>query len=383
MPAHRFALHLLPLLFICAAQSRQQSPANIYERSHSSVVVIVVFDAASHPTAQGSGFIVAKDRVVTNHHVVDQARSAMVVFADGTSQRVDGIAADSPARDLAILAVHTGIRTPLKLANELELKQGDSVYALGAPRGLELSLTNGIVSGFRDVEGQFLIQTTAAIAPGSSGGPLLDSSGRVVGVTTASLSDSPGIYFSVTATDVTRMLRTPGIVLPFTPTKVEAGTNASRETPAPSAPVSPATVDKLYLTSEPPGASIFIDGIKQTGRTPERLNLAEGTYNLVVRLYGYEPYANHIKISGEAQFDAKLTEIQQGNSSFAEIATAPSGADIYVDGHSTDQLSPARVRMSIGNHLISMRANGFRTAERQVEIKEGMVTFVTQTLLPK
>src|SRR5262249_40393612 len=123
-----------------------------------------------------------------------------------------GVVADSPAHDLTILAVKTGTRSPLRLGDELSMRQGDAVYALGAPRGLESSITNGIVSGFRDVDEQFLIQTTAPIAPGSSGGPLFDSSGRVICVTTSFFGDSPGIYFSIGANDIKRLLRTPNLV---------------------------------------------------------------------------------------------------------------------------------------------------------------------------
>jgi S1-C subfamily serine protease len=222
-------LVFLPLLAffipaVCVAQSKtpQVSPADIYERTHSSVVIVIVRDSNAKPISQGSGFIVRKNRIVTNHHVVENAASAFIIFADGNSQEVEGLAADSPARDLAILVVNTGARPALKLGDELAVRQGDSVYALGAPEGLELSLTNGILSGFRDVEDKFLLQTTAPIAHGSSGGPLFDSLGRVIGVTTAFLSDSPGIYFSIGAKDVSRLLHAPSaVILPLasTPTK--------------------------------------------------------------------------------------------------------------------------------------------------------------------
>ena len=86
------------------------------------------------------------------------------------------------------------------------------MYAIGAPRGLELTLTNGIVSAFRNLDNQFLIQATAAIGHGSSGGPLFDREGKVVGITSALLSDTPGIYFSVGVSDLKRLLRTPQIV---------------------------------------------------------------------------------------------------------------------------------------------------------------------------
>jgi S1-C subfamily serine protease len=225
-------LWTLPLLIffipaVCVAQSKtpQVSPADIYERTHSSVVVVIVFDGNEKPTGQGSGFIVAKNRIVTNHHVVQGAADALVVFADGTSELVAGVAADSPARDLAILVVKTGPRLPLTLGDEDSVRQGDTVYALGAPRGLESSFTSGIVSGFRDLGDQFRLQTTAPIAPGSSGGPLFNSSGRVIGVTTELLTDSPGIYFSIAARDVKHLLRTPNLV--STPFSVRSQENTA------------------------------------------------------------------------------------------------------------------------------------------------------------
>ena len=141
---------------------------------------------------------------------------AYVVFSDGGVKPVSKVIADSAEQDLIILAVETGKRSSLMFGDELSLQQGDSVYALGAPKGLELSFTNGIVSSFRKSNAQFLIQTTAPIAPGSSGGPLFDRTGRVVGVTTSLISDTPGIYFSVGIGDVKRLLRTPqAVVLPF------------------------------------------------------------------------------------------------------------------------------------------------------------------------
>jgi hypothetical protein len=190
------------------AQTKSQNTASlVYERCHSSVVVVVPLDKDNKPLGQGSGFIIATNRVVTNHHVLADATSAAVSFADGGTEVVKGFIADNPARDITIVSVNTGTRAPLKLGDELSLKQGDEVYAIGAPRGLDLSITNGIVSGFRSIKDQFLLQTTAAIAPGSSGGPLFDRDGGVIGVTTSLLADSPGIYFSVGIGDVARIMR--------------------------------------------------------------------------------------------------------------------------------------------------------------------------------
>jgi tetratricopeptide (TPR) repeat protein len=207
---------LFPTLPVVSAQTQNVTPANIFARVHSSVVVIFAMDEKGQRSVQGSGFIVDRNKVATNHHVVQTMTQAYVIFSDGVIITVTGVVADSAEQDLTILAVETGSRPPLVMGDELTLQQGDPVYALGAPQGLELSLTNGIVSSFRKSNGQFLIQTTAAISHGSSGGPLFDGAGRVVGITTSMISDTPGIYFSMGIGDLKRLLRTPEmIVLPF------------------------------------------------------------------------------------------------------------------------------------------------------------------------
>lgn len=218
-----------------AQSARSQSAARlIYERCHSSVVVVVPLDKDNKPLGQGSGFIIGTNRVVTNHHVLADATSAAVIFADGGTEIVEGFSADNPSRDITVVVVKTANRPSLKLGDELSLKQGDDVYAIGAPRGLDLSLTNGIVSGFRNMEDQFLLQTTAPIAPGSSGGPLFNKDGTVVGVTTSFLNDSPGIYFSVGIGDVVRMIRSASsLTLPISSlsvnSKAESSTKVSPE----------------------------------------------------------------------------------------------------------------------------------------------------------
>jgi len=226
------------LVPVAPAQNSGPSPSAIFVRVHSSVVVIFAMDEHGERSVQGSGFIVDRNKVATNHHVVESMTQAYVIFSDGDIKTVTGVVADSAEQDLTVLSVETGPRPTLALGDELALREGDSVYALGAPRGLELSLTNGIVSSFRNSKGQFLIQTTAPISHGSSGGPLFDSAGRVVGVTTSMVSDTPGIYFSIGIGDLKRLLRTPAlIVLPFEEwsreqnKKTSASSNDAKPTP--------------------------------------------------------------------------------------------------------------------------------------------------------
>lgn len=190
-----------------------ESPSTIFRNAKPSIVFIVGGDESGNPKVQGSGFIIGRDRIVTNHHVVAGTSTALAVFSDGASSPVTSVVADSAAKDLIILGAATGQRPALPLGDELALQQGDPVYAIGAPRGLELTLTDGIVSAFRNMDDQFLIQSTAAIGHGSSGGPLLNREGKIVGITSALLSDTPGIYFSVGVGDLKRILRNPQLLV--------------------------------------------------------------------------------------------------------------------------------------------------------------------------
>src|SRR5882724_6826984 len=130
-PAHRPTVPASPAL----------TPSQIFSQARPSVVVIVASDQRGQREALGSGFIVSSGRIATNHHVVEEMREAYVVFSDGAVKLVSKVVADSPQQDLIILAVETGNRPALVLGDELSLHQGDSVYALGAPKGLQLSFT--------------------------------------------------------------------------------------------------------------------------------------------------------------------------------------------------------------------------------------------------
>lgn len=193
-----------------AAQTKaaSASPQVIYSRCKASVVTILTFDKNRAPLSQGSGFIVANNRILTNYHVLAGSTSASVIFDDGSITVVSTVIAATAPKDLVIVEAETGARLPLVLGDELQLKVGETIYTIGAPSGLTSSLSNGLVSAFRQDEGQFLIQITAPIAPGSSGGPVLNTQGQVVGVATSKLKDG-GFGFAMGAADVQHLLKVP------------------------------------------------------------------------------------------------------------------------------------------------------------------------------
>ncbi len=174
----------------------------------------------------GSGFLIdAQGYILTNNHVVENRTSITVTLADGREANGEIVGADSET-DLAVIKITESGLTPLPLADSDQLEVGEWVLAVGAPFGLEQTVTHGIVSalGRKEVRGldityQNFIQTDAAVNPGNSGGPLLNLRGEVVGVNTAIASpgtgSNAGIAFTIPinmAIKVARQLRASGKV---------------------------------------------------------------------------------------------------------------------------------------------------------------------------
>jgi hypothetical protein len=167
-------------------------------------------DKDGKPIAQGSGFLVSKDgAAVTNYHVISERSSAIVKFPDGAFYVVDGVLASDKARDVAVIKVHGQNFPTLTLGNSDRVQVGEEVVAIGNPLSLESTVSNGIVSAIRTIEeegGKFL-QVTAPISPGSSGGPLFNMAGEVVGITTLKFKGGENLNFAVPINDAKRLLQ--------------------------------------------------------------------------------------------------------------------------------------------------------------------------------
>ncbi len=180
----------------------------IFSQASPAVVQLVIQDQDEHTIASGSGFLIStKGLIATNYHVIEKAHTAHVVLADKTNLAVLGVAALDEEADIAIIKVSGQIRAqPLELAvNDLP-PVGAKVYAIGNPLGLANTLSDGLISGHRETRRVGVIQTTAPISPGSSGGPLLGADGKVAGVTTFKFDDGENLNFAVPASHVARLL---------------------------------------------------------------------------------------------------------------------------------------------------------------------------------
>lgn len=202
-----------------AGSESDLSLADVNELIEPSVVRIETIGYVSE--AQGSGYVIDESGLVlTNHHVISDARAASVVFSDGYRAPVTGIYIMDKGRDVALIQINAAGRElkALKFADGLPRK-GESVVTLGAPLGLSFTLTQGIISAIRDgkdmdpVEGNALVgqwlQTTAQLSPGSSGGPLVNRRGEVVGMNAWTHVFANHLSFAISVDDVKYVMAQP------------------------------------------------------------------------------------------------------------------------------------------------------------------------------
>jgi hypothetical protein len=137
----------------------------------------------------------------------------------------------------------------------------------------------------------------------------------------------------------------------------------------------------IFISTQPPGADVFINGAKQAGQTPVTLPLAPGQYNLVLRLSGYEPYSGKIQVTDiQTPLNVSLMERSATRVAWAQVTSNPKGAEIILDGNSTGEFTPARVQIPSGIHTITLKLDGYQPARRTVEASEGGTVPINETL---
>jgi S1-C subfamily serine protease len=212
------AVLLLSLLLVPQIEAQRSSEEETVIRVARSATPAVV--GISRNNGSGSGVIVRADGVIiTNAHVVGNARTVRVTTADGRTLTGRVLGRDVDV-DTAVVQVDATNLPVAPIGDSDRLEVGQIAVAIGNPLGLDRTVTRGVVSAInRDPRGinlySPLIQTDAAINPGNSGGPLLDSSGRVIGINTAMLAGTTGLGFAIpinVATDVMQQILTTGRV---------------------------------------------------------------------------------------------------------------------------------------------------------------------------
>ena len=185
------------LALTASSLASAKTPEHIFEQVSASIVIVDVLDTKGEKIGHGSGVVVATGTVVTNCHVTDKATFLQVRWKDTVYSAT--LEYHHPYQDLCIVSAPDLDAPHVSLSATQNLKIGSKVFAIGAPRGLELTMSDGIVSGLRNVNGSVLIQTNAAISPGSSGGGLFNADGRLVGITTWLMRESQNLNFALSA----------------------------------------------------------------------------------------------------------------------------------------------------------------------------------------
>ncbi|MCP9885137.1 serine protease [Synechococcus sp. ATX 2A4] len=180
-----------------SCSNRTQSAEQVFNSAKQGVAVV------THGDGVGSAFVVAHQDgqtfLITNAHVVQGTESVRLKWVDGKRDGARVVArgrGDTPSSDLALLAVQGTKGTPLRIADQASAV-GQEVFVIGAPKGLEFSLSRGVVSSLRD--SNKILQVDAAINPGNSGGPVLNAGNCVAGVATFKFKDSEGLNFAISA----------------------------------------------------------------------------------------------------------------------------------------------------------------------------------------
>jgi S1-C subfamily serine protease len=202
----------LILLSISYSIGLAQDARLIAKNTFPSVVMLEMRDDKNRPISLGSGFFVRPDVVVTNYHVIEGASDGFAKIVGETSiYHIEGVVGIDKTKDLALLKLKGVIGKPLILADISKIEVGQEVFAFGNPKGLEGTISTGIISGsnFRKVGSENLIQITAPISPGSSGGPVVNRKGEVIGVAVASLKDGQNLNFAVPSSYLAILLANP------------------------------------------------------------------------------------------------------------------------------------------------------------------------------
>jgi serine protease Do len=194
-----------------AGDGKERTPAQIFTEFAPSVVTVAVKGHMGE--GGGTGFMIdSTGTLVTNYHVIDHANEIKVKLMDGTLADEVEILAENQPGDLALLRIKTTKPlTPVVLGDSEKITVGERAVSIGNPLGLEHTLTDGLISARRVIEGRKMIQMSTPVSPGNSGGPLFNSRGEVIGVSSAVFhGGSPfaqNLNLAVPIDDVRAMIR--------------------------------------------------------------------------------------------------------------------------------------------------------------------------------
>lgn len=225
---------LLTILSVAAAQDAR----NVAQQVIPSTVTVILYDSSGRVIGTGSGFFVRENIIATNFHVIDGADDADIKLENSdTVYQTAGVVALDKQNDLVLLQINKIQGKPLRLSVGEPVEVGQEIFAVGSPKGLEGTIAPGIVSRLvTHAEGEARIQITAPISPGSSGGPVVDKYGEVIGIAQASIREGQNLNFAIPVQYLARMLSNLSVPQPIRdfaskPSQTDASPRTSSQPP--------------------------------------------------------------------------------------------------------------------------------------------------------
>lgn len=301
------------------------SPAVVFVHNLQNYRSFLSFEVSEVQSGTGSGFLWdERGHIVTNLHVVQDADRVAVTLIDGNTYEADLIGFE-PRKDLAVLKIELQSTNVLtfneKVSNSNELQVGQKAIAIGNPYGLDHTLTVGSVSAIgrsmssimEDVTIRDMIQTDAAINLGNSGGPLLDSSGRLIGMNTLILKNSNGIGFAVPSNTIKRVVSQ--IIKYGKPIQAGIGIRVFSDRDARKLGLRGVVVLEVYKTSPAEEAGIRGTTFDEYGRIVfgDTVKAIDG-----VLINNYDDMYNALELKNEGD-TVELTYLREGQESTLEI----------------------------------------------------------------
>ena len=184
---------------VCLGQTAPLSAAEIYKKASPAVVLIEVYDLKGKVSGAGSGFLISADgMILTNFHVVAHTKQATVRLANDDAYDTVQVLDVDKRKDIALIKIKAVGLPYLSLGKSQGVEVGEAIFSLSNPLGLlQNSLSQGIVSGIREGDGYHYFQITAPISHGSSGSPIFDQSGEVIGIAQSTIEEGQNLNFAV------------------------------------------------------------------------------------------------------------------------------------------------------------------------------------------
>jgi hypothetical protein len=275
-----FALLLTPSsiagLQAQASQKNTEQPASaagkIYRKASPAVVLIQDYNDKGEVSASGSGFLISSDgRILTNFHVIRHTRRATVRLTNGDAYDDVQVLDVDKRKDIAILKIKAVDLPFLTLGRAGAVEVGDAVYTLSTPLGvLQNTLSDGIVSGIRAFDGFKYFQLTAPISHGSSGAPIFDANGEVIGIAVSTVAAGQNLNFAIPIDYAKGMLASdqPQPLSAFYEPETQQPTDVAKSIPASGTPGSATTVDAGVDEMKRQGVGVYFE--KQIGKWTEQ-----------------------------------------------------------------------------------------------------------------